>query len=775
MAGICAATMAARLGARTALVHDRPVLGGNSSSEVRCPMLGADCIGANRHARESGIVEELRLEARFRDGVGRRWYPDWDWLLWEWVKREPQLDLFLNTCATQAEITGASHIGAVLAFQMTSGRRFRLAALIFIDASGDGAIAADAGAEYRFGRESRAEMGESLAPEQPDSQVQPSAISFVAQDEGRPVAFTPPAWARVFATDADLPFRDHSRVRQGYWWLEYGGLLDTVRDAEKIRDELVAILYGIWDHIKNRGDHGADNLSLVAVSPVIGKRESRRFVGDYILTQNDIEEQRLFPDRVAYGGWPFDIHPAEGIDYAGPYHILRVAGYPWGTLNSLPVDASNDRPGVRLSGMGYVLDPEQMSPADQPGLIAAPPGIYSIPFRCLYSKNIENLLLAGRNISASHVALGSTRVIATCATIGQAAGAAAHLCLKHKTTPRGVYRDHIAELQQLLLKHDAHIIALPNGDAADIARSATATASSDAPLAVTQPATASAEKDLHHLGALDNAWAVFAAGPALALDVPRGQQFAAGARRIEATELYLLSSLDQPQQLEVELVQSPRLGDLRKAPVVARSSASAPARGWAWVSFPFGVDVESGVYWLRLPATEGLAWGYTNDEPLATQRSQWYPLFNRWDRVRGTHCFRVTPPLRPYGAANVISGVARPEGGANCWVSDPARPLPQWVELRFPEPRTFNSAYLTFDSDLDVLIARGASAPCVRDYRLRYEESGQWRQLLSVSGNHQRRRMHHFAAVSTRAIRLLVEATNGDRSARVYEVRLYRE
>jgi len=432
MAGICAAVSAARLGCSVALVHDRPVLGGNASSEIRVSISGANSRFEN--ARETGILEELRLEDRFRNhdtDVNGETNSIWDIILWEWVTREPNLKLYLNTPATDAIMSNPSTIEAVLARQMGSEKEFRLEGRVFIDSSGDGYIAYKAGADFRMGREARHEFDESIAPEVADKLVLGSSLLFESKDMKRPVKFTPPEWAYKYPTDDDLPFRNHSRITSGFWWIEYGGELDTIGDNDKIRDELWKVLFGVWDHIKNHGDHGAENYALDWVGALPGKRESRRFMGDHILKQQDIESATPFPDRVAYGGWSIDLHPPKGIYSPG-----------------------------------------------KPAIFNGFPQIYSIPFRCLYSRNINNLMLAGRNISTTHVAFGSTRVMATCAIEGQAAGTAASLCRKYDVLPGDVYKEHISELQQQLLKDDCYIIDMKNEDEADLARKASVTASS---------------------------------------------------------------------------------------------------------------------------------------------------------------------------------------------------------------------------------------------------------------------------------------------------------
>ena len=430
MGGICAAIAAARLGCRVALVHDRPVLGGNSSSECRVWICGADHHGRVENARETGILEELRAENQRRNPQDSIWM--WDAVLWDAVTREPNIRLFLNARCHDAEMERPGKIRAAIAMQIGNEKHLRFEAPLFLDASGDGEFAARAGADCRRGREARSEFNEDMAPEEPDDLTLGSSLLFTVKDLGRPVKFDPPPWARKFETDEDLPFRGHHTFKHpcNFWWIEWGGEKDTVADNEEIRDELLRILFGMWDHIKNHGDHEADNLALDWIGFVPAKRESRRFMGDHILTQGDIEKRTLFDDRVTYGGWPIDLHPPKGI-----YHAGR---------------------------------PAQMKPV----------GLYSIPLRSLYSRNIENLLFAGRLISGTHVAHGSYRVMGTGAVIGQAAGTGAAFCRRNGCTPRELAKQHIGEVQQQLLRDDCYILDLPNADTDDLARAAKVAASS---------------------------------------------------------------------------------------------------------------------------------------------------------------------------------------------------------------------------------------------------------------------------------------------------------
>ncbi|MBM3334839.1 FAD-dependent oxidoreductase, partial [Candidatus Sumerlaeota bacterium] len=435
LAGCMAAVSAARMGAHTALIQDRPVLGGNASVEVLVPPVGArpeDKLGLD--PRETGLVEEIRTAGDQRTAEARVYSGRLDRL----VRAEPNLDLWLNTHAEGVEMKSADTIGAVTAVDVNSGQRMRFGGRTFVDCTGDGVIGVEAGAEFRHGREPRSMYNESMAPEVGDNQTMGNSLKYVSEETSAPQQFEAPPWAMKFDSCDKFPPRRHPPLGGDIgwqWMIELGGTRNTYLDAEEIRDDLLRLIYGLWDHVKNHcaeQRQKAANHRLVWVEYVAGKRESRRLIGDYVLTENDIAGQTLFPDRVAYGGWGADDHFPEGFFYSGlpSQHLYR---------------------GV----------------------------LFSIPYRSLYSRNIQNLLMAGRNISASHIALGATRVMLTCAVIGQSAGTAAAMCVEHNARARGIHGKYLTQLQQQILKDGAYIIGLPNRDRRDLARKATVRASSE--------------------------------------------------------------------------------------------------------------------------------------------------------------------------------------------------------------------------------------------------------------------------------------------------------
>lgn len=443
-AGVPCAIAAARCGARVLLLQDRPVLGGNASSEVRMHIVGADGSGQrgapmSTETREGGIIEEIRLETNMRNP--QRSASMLDLIFYEWCRAEPNLDLLLNTTLVSAETERGRIVRAVAERQSTEDR-FEIGAKVFVDCTGDGRLGAEVGAPFRRGREAQAEYGESMAQPEADHKSLGSSLLFQARDMGRPMPFAAPPWARTF-TEEDLRLRRHAQPGSdtgkdyGFWWAEWGGEIDTIKDNEVIRDELLAILLGAWDHIKNGGDHGAENWALTWFGFLPGKRESRRFVGQTMLRQDDLTGSRFFDDAIAFGGWPIDTHPPGGVD------------------------ASNE------------------PPCDQ----TLTDYLFDIPLSCCVSSTIPNLMFAGRNLSATHIAFASTRVMATCAVVGQGVGTAAAFAARHKLQPSDLPEDPVAmtAIQQRLLRDDAYLIGRLNTDPKDLARSAAVSASSEQP------------------------------------------------------------------------------------------------------------------------------------------------------------------------------------------------------------------------------------------------------------------------------------------------------
>lgn len=406
LAGLCAAIAAARHGARTILMQDRPVLGGNCSSEVRVWVSGAE----GRDCRETGILEELMMENQFRNPM--KSYSIWDQILYHAAQTTNGLTVLLNCTCLRCR-THDEKITSVTGWQMTTQTYHTIRAKLFADCSGDSILAPMTRAPFRVGRECRKETGESIAPLKADEKTMGISCLLQAEESDEAVAFAPP---ETCADVSGLLYGDRkpdlNDIRENFWYLELGGNGDTIKNCENVRNELLALDYGVWHYLKNHPQEQKKNqnwyVSWMGMLP--GKRESRRYVGDYTLTQMDIDAGGNFEDEIAYGGWPMDLHPPDGFD-------------------------ADEAPNVfhRVST------------------------IYGIPYRCLYSSAIKNLFFAGRNISVTHVALGSTRVMGTCALIGQAVGTAAALATEQKCSPRELGEKYMARLQQTLLEDDVYL------------------------------------------------------------------------------------------------------------------------------------------------------------------------------------------------------------------------------------------------------------------------------------------------------------------------------
>ena len=416
ISGVCAAIAAARTGAQVVLMHDRPVLGGNASSEIRMWVCGAH--GENN--RETGILEEIALES-IRTNPTKNYYL-WDLLLYTYVRREKNITLLLNCSCMDAAVEEGSFpygrdrkITRITGWQLTTQTMIDVEAKYYADCSGDSILAPLTGAAYMLGRESRDVYGEDTHVQTPDRMTMGMSCLVYGRETGRKIPYTPPEWAAKL-TDRDFENRepDIYNPDENFWYLELGGDRDSIHDTEEVTADLMGLAAGTWDYIKNSGKFRADNWDLDFMGFLAGKRESRRMTGEYVITQKDISGGAAYPDTVAFGGWPIDDHYPAGFYHRG-------------------------RPNTDIKT----------------------PAPYPIPYRALYSKNVSNLFFAGRNISASHMALSSTRVMATCGLLGQAVGtAAAMLAGMEDAVPHDIYLSRIGELQERLMDADCFLPGL---------------------------------------------------------------------------------------------------------------------------------------------------------------------------------------------------------------------------------------------------------------------------------------------------------------------------
>lgn len=399
IAGMCAAAAASRLGCSVALVNDRPVLGGNNSSEIRVHLGGVIELGPNE-----GLGRMIREFGHSREGNARPAENYEDAKKSAFIAGEQNVKLFSSYRAVAVNKEGG-RIKSVIVRHIETGEETTLEAPLFADCTGDGTVGFLAGADYRMGRESRDEFGETLAPETADRMTMGSSVQWYSVDTGRKTSFP------TFSYGVEFNAENCERVTMGEWKWETGMNLDQIRDFERIRDYGLLVIYSNWSFLKNGLKDNAKyrNRELGWVAYVAGKRESRRLLGDYVLKQDDIDKNVFHEDASFTATWDIDLHFPD-------------------SLNS-----------VRFPGREFKAATKHIH-------------IYphAVPYRCLYSRNVDNLFMAGRNISVTHVALGTVRVMRTTGMMGEVVGMAASLCRKYDASPRLIYQKHLGELRRLM-------------------------------------------------------------------------------------------------------------------------------------------------------------------------------------------------------------------------------------------------------------------------------------------------------------------------------------
>lgn len=684
MSGICTAITAARQGLKVILIQDRPVLGGNASSEVRLWMLGATSHmgNNNRWSREGGVIDEILVENTYRNPQGNPIILDM--ILIDKVNQEKNIQLFLNTAVYSVEKSSADLIERIHAFCSQNSTLYTFQAPFFCDASGDGIVGFLAGAAFRMGAESKEEFGEGMAPSKEYGELLGHSLYFYTKDAGMPISFTPPAFA--LKDISQIPrFKQFKANEHGckLWWVEYGGRLDTVHDTETIKWELWKIIYGVWNYIKNSGSFPeAETLTLEWVGMIPGKRESRRFEGDYMMIQQDLVEQRQHPDAVAYGGWSIDLHPADGV-----YSELPGCNQ-WHSK-----------------------------------------GIFDIPYRSLYSKNIGNLFLTGRIISVSHVAFGATRVMATCAYVGQAVGMAAALCKELQVSPRQLtLENNMHNLQQRLMAEGQHIPSLALHDEKDLALQAHISTSSE----------------LQFTG-FDRVslWKPLAIPSAQLLPMKKGK----------LPLFHLVLQVTKDTVLETSIRIPEKAGNF--TPDITLATRTIPlSKGTTSVDIDFDTLLPSdGYVFLTFQANTNIQLGYTDQRVTGTMS-----VFNSFNKAVSNNGKQIPitgvgvdefefwcPQRRPNGqniavtfeqqidtfaSIQLKNGVNRPVSSTNAWVADPIDKTPTIV-LNWDSPQEITQIDLWFDTDFDhamesVLMSHPENIMpfCVRAYTIK-DSSGE--------------------------------------------------
>ncbi|MDR2473971.1 MAG: FAD-dependent oxidoreductase [Tannerella sp.] len=649
IAGVCSAITAARAGLKVVLVQDRPVLGGNASSEVRLWILGATChMSTNaRWAREGGVHEEIVVENMYRNREGNPVF--FDALLLEKVWAEPNITLLLNTAVYSIEMNAPDRIDKVLAFNSQNSTHYEISAPFFCDTSGDGIVCFLAGAAFRVGAETGEEFGEKYIMPDDYGKLLGHSMYFYSKDVGRPVKYVAPAFALKDIPTKIPRFKDIHRDSSGcrLWWLEWGDDLDHVFDSEKIKEELWRVVYGVWDYIKNSGTFkDVDNMTLEWVSTIPGKRESRRFEGDYILKQWDVLGQTSFEDAIAYGGWGVDLHPSKGV----------YSAYPGCTQ-------------------------------------AHGRGIYTIPYRCIYSKNISNLFVGGRLISVSHIAFGSTRVISTGTLCAQAAALATSIMLKNNlSSPREVFeKGYISELQQQLLQTGQYIPGLKLTSAQDLIKSAKLTASSTYEL--------SELKGNGQWRKLDRFLAML-----LPLTAGKTPVLTFSVNATEATDVKIdLYYTSKPGNFTPDVLLAektlPVASGITSMTVDFKHKLKTPQ--YVMVVFNKNEKVSIEQSDERLTGLLALRHSHTQrqNDKMGIEEIPFYPP----ERRPGGKNFalKASPAIHSFEVANLLSGIFRPAADStNAWVAALNDASPS-LKCEWTSNKIINKIILWFDSDFD--------------------------------------------------------------------------
>ena len=741
LAGICAAIQAARLGLDVILAEKSLVLGGNSG-----PDAGVHPSGAHRFhtfAAETGIIEALCETAAWQGAktvTDEQHYNSsllWDGVLYR-ALTQAGVTVLRSHYARDGVVGNGRITSVILEDTGTYHTRIVHIGTAVIEASGDGSVAAKCGASWRMGRESRHEYGERLAPEEADGVTMGSSVVALVRKTDRPIEFTPPPGTPPFSPGyGDYPgFHPGPGESLRYFFpTETGGQGNTIEDEPAIYAKALDQLYSAWDYVKNiKYIEEARNWELTWIGPRVCKRESRRFWGDTTLTQNDVECGRVFPDAVAYGGFAEDIH------YPRPENPAYIK--------------------IVYHGI---------------------PPIYTIPYRCTYSRDIDNLFFASRLLSVSHLAHGTTRLQRTLAAIGQAVGVAAALCKKYACAPREI---PLEELQQLLLKEDGTVPGLVNRDPEDKARHA----------------HVSADDEQRFCPDHADRWQP--------LDPPCGVMLWDWPAHLESTA-FLLNNTGEATEIKAKLL-------LRRWAQGWKPHESSPG-------FPYEA-VRNEVEWaddnacaIFEPAAEASAvmepgehyarfgWNLDLIAKQATVDEERYVIELSCDGQvslavddRFFDCARfvikqgdtyaaeprcpamkITPAIPLGEACNVIDGVSRrfSYNPIHMWRGI----APASLTLRWDSPQTISMIQITFDTlqrtyhEMPLDCGKRVSPQCVRDYDIEAFDAGEWRTVLSERDNYHRFRRHELAEpVYTNALRLKVLSTwDETKAAGIYEMRVY--
>lgn len=639
-AGICVAIAAARHGLKVALINDRNVLGGNASSEHRVHVNGAASSGESDafYNREAGIADELKMftfskNPTYNKKIG---FNLSDMALLEKVLDEENISFYPGTVVYDVETDG-DKITKVFAVQPKTQEELEFESELFCDASGDGIVGYKSGCEYRLGREARSEFNESLAPEEADDAAMPSCILFNIVKTGKPVKFKKPSFAYDLVKDDKLKYFNRPETGRelpklggrynGLWWLEYAYPLNTIKDSDEIDLELRKLVYGYWDYIKNSGLYpDSEDMVIDWIAPYASKRESRRFIGEYILKQDDIQNAVDFDDAVATGGWSLDIHDTYGIYGDGP-----------------------------TSAFGKVSS------------------LYNIPFSIMYSKDRKNLFLAGRIASCTHVAMGSTRVMQTLGTMGQAVGTAAYLCKKYDCMPTDVRHKHIDELQSILQKDGQYII----GKKEDCGQVSNA------------KITASSTKKMQNV----NCEKEFSIDNNLVFTLPVSKSF---TNKIEV-KIKNTSGKETTLKYKVFNQESAKVDNLGE--LLCEREVKISENFEDWVALPLELEKLYDRIFIVIEKNPDLN-VYASFDRVTGAPSYFGSFRNAKTEKAYSYCFKgVEDSANLYDVSNVANGFSRPDCKPNVWISESTNN--EWLELEWENHIDIKNVQIYFNPQFE--------------------------------------------------------------------------
>lgn len=753
LAGVCAAIAAARHGLRVGLLHDRTVLGGNSSSEVRVTPHGA----AQHHpyARETGIISELLIEERCRNHAEifeNGWTNSiWDLVLLDAVYQEERIDLHLNTKVVSA-YTQENSITHVEALVLDSETLLKVQGKLYLDATGDGIVAAEAGCSWMSGTEGQDVFGEPHAPKSSSDDTMGNSILFKTEDIGETRTWIPPAWAKQLRDEQFFygSGRQPNDARGGFWWIELGIPRHTIYDNRTLRRDLQAYALGVWDWMKHHDRKMLDETRtrmLDWLGSVLGTRESRRIVGLSVMQEQDVQQRRVFDDEVAYGGWFLDLHTPGGL----------IAEH------SEKNSAQNYNPFSDTAAQGFV-------------------GPYGIPLSCLTARDVNNLFLAGRNISASHTALGTMRVMGTTALMGQAVGTAAAVLMKYACTPHAVTAEYIQEIQQNLLRDGVWLPNVVSKDLCDIAASAEVSADSEDVFTRVEPdqkgwAEQQGIIDLRinesFLNRVDT----------------RMVQLIASDGSLRSVSICISNHSSEVQQAKLLLHRCRGLYDYEVKDdehALSHTLLDVPPGMKQWIVWDIpesaiipGSFKKPKYVRVELQKNENLQWHQ------AKTCFPGHPAYFEFGmkKIRKLQhgislACAVSPSQKVFSPQNVISGVSRHHDSVHLWRSDPNQEFPVRFYLKWPDAQAIQRIDLTFPGNL--LRSYHAYRPfyrapeTARDYRVILKHRGETAAEIEITDNYQRRREHLFETPCT-ADEAVIEilSTNGDPAAGLFDVRVY--